>query len=415
MSDWLNRYLDYTKEMESPRIFHLWSGIAVLGHILGRKCWVNRGGKYKIFPGQIMVILVARSAIARKSTAIRMITPFLNVVPKWTAHKLPKKLSPQQLIQCMESIGSIPMGETSRPKFDPFDRRRDCCGLIVAEELGMFFTAEEFARALPTHICDFNDAPPGLNSFEFRKWKAEVWNPCVGQLGATTPKGMAKELPNEARQAGYLGRNILVYGEPTGKANSLTEEAEKEDDTLKLELEQDFIEIAKMRGEFRWSDSGKRTFDDWYYNYHDWVKTHIDAGIESDDTGYFGRKGDHVIRVATVLSASESGDMTLCSRHVKRTLSELGAVEKVIPNALAEMGAQRHAEVESKILNVLDRADDWIPRWKLAKEMRRFGDKRIRDASLESLLETKEIESDNVGGTVFVRKARSKEKKAKGD
>ena len=67
---WLETYLKYTEHLESPTLFHQWVAMAVAGHVLGRKVWLVRGGEYCIFPGQMMVVLVSPSAVARKSTAI---------------------------------------------------------------------------------------------------------------------------------------------------------------------------------------------------------------------------------------------------------------------------------------------------------------------------------------------------------
>jgi len=397
---WLEDYLEYTQDMESPRVFHYWSAVALLGHVLGRRCWVDRGGRYKIYPGQIMVILCARSAIARKSTAVLTAVPFLNCLPEWAACLLPSKLSPQQLIHELNLISM----DGSRPKHDPWGRRRDSCGLIAADELGFFFTSEEFARALPTHICAFNDAPLGNRRFAFRAWGENVWNACVGMLGATTPKGFADELPEPARQAGFLGRCIVVWGDPKGRANPLTDEATGFDKDLKLALEQEIQNIAQLHGEFRWSRSGKRVFDEFYHEHHEWVKKNVDTGLESDDTGYFGRKGDHVIRVATVVSASSSDEQLLRGQDVEKAITALGEIEKDIPRAFSEVGVARNARIETRILGILKKRGDWIPKWYLSQMVRRYGDKRTRDLALDTLLECREIDVERRGGTAYIRR-----------
>jgi hypothetical protein len=400
---WIENYLEYAKPLESPRVFHFWSAITLLGHVLGRRCWVDRGGRYKVFPGQIMTILVARSAIARKSTAIQLATPFLNAVPPWAAYQLPSKLSPQQLIREMHDISM----DGTLPRWDPSGRRRDSCGLIVADELGFFFTSEEFARALPTHICAFNDAPPGDKRFTFRSWAEVVWNACVGMLGGTTPKGLAEELPEVARQAGFLGRTIIVYGEPEGDPNPLTGAVTPQDQELKLRLEEELNEIAHLAGEFQWSRKGRAVYDDWYVKHHKWVKENIDAGAESDDTGYYGRKGDHVVRVAAVMSASSSDEMVLRAGDVERAIAALADNERNMPKAFSEMGVHHYAALETRILNILDRHKNWIPRWKLMQGIRRYGDKRTREQAIDSLTECREIRVDRKDGVTYIRRRRN--------
>src|SRR5262245_47344511 len=62
---WLDLYLKFTERQESPAEFHLWAGIAALGHVLGRRVWLDRFEGGKIYPAQIMVVIVSESAVAR--------------------------------------------------------------------------------------------------------------------------------------------------------------------------------------------------------------------------------------------------------------------------------------------------------------------------------------------------------------
>ena len=65
---WLEKYLEYTEDQESPSIFHLWVGLSLISAVLGRRVWIDRG-YYFLFPN-LYVVLVAGSARARKSTAL---------------------------------------------------------------------------------------------------------------------------------------------------------------------------------------------------------------------------------------------------------------------------------------------------------------------------------------------------------
>ena len=62
---WLDRYLDLVAETESPREFHFWCAMAGLGHVLGRRVWLDQH-RYRVYPGQMMVLLCSDSAVARK-------------------------------------------------------------------------------------------------------------------------------------------------------------------------------------------------------------------------------------------------------------------------------------------------------------------------------------------------------------
>src|SRR5437867_8440908 len=72
---WLDTYMEYTLDQESPDAFHLWTATTVLAAAMGRKCYINKG-YYKLYPN-LFVVLVAGAAKLRKSTAINLgiITP----------------------------------------------------------------------------------------------------------------------------------------------------------------------------------------------------------------------------------------------------------------------------------------------------------------------------------------------------
>ena len=68
LEDWLSSYLIYTEKQESPEKLHFWVGLSVLSAALKRQVWIDKG-YYKLY-SNIYVLLVAESAMLRKSTAM---------------------------------------------------------------------------------------------------------------------------------------------------------------------------------------------------------------------------------------------------------------------------------------------------------------------------------------------------------
>src|SRR5262249_57613461 len=64
---------------------------------------------------------------------------------------LPARTSPSMMIKSLQ-----PRDEVG----DPIDGA-DCVGLILASELGAFFSAEGFLETMATHVTNLNDAPHG--------------------------------------------------------------------------------------------------------------------------------------------------------------------------------------------------------------------------------------------------------------
>ena len=78
---WLDEYMHYTRNQESPALFHKWCGISAVGAALERHISIDMGeegekGAYQVRPN-LFIILVADPALCKKSTAIDMMSDLL--------------------------------------------------------------------------------------------------------------------------------------------------------------------------------------------------------------------------------------------------------------------------------------------------------------------------------------------------
>src|SRR5215472_4018520 len=278
MSDresWLEMYLRHTERLESPTQFHRWTAIAICGMVLGRKIWISKEGAYGVFPRSIMVCLVADSSMLRKSTAIRIGGRLLDAVRDrvpGAVNRLVDRTSPQAMLYDL-----TPRDETGEPIPDA-----DACACIVADELGAFFSSESFMETLSTHVTNLNDAPtgiwnPGTLSFApaFYRMKfmgageTVLRNPCIGMLGGTTPIGLARELPQQAKAGGFLARMLPVYAADTDReANAMLDPNPKGEPRLATELLDRLVEIRKLRGLVQVTEKGRRCYVEWYAEYN---------------------------------------------------------------------------------------------------------------------------------------------------
>jgi len=412
MIDFLEAYLEYTARQVSPRQFHLWSAVAVIGGVLERKVWFWALKKFKLYPGQIMVVLVSKSAITKKSTAAQLAVEFTRTLEPWQFYLLPKKLSPQQLLKCLERLEP----EEKVPMRDPDGRRVNGAGFIFARELGTFFTTEAFNEALATHINDLNDCPPGKIRLEFRSWKADLWQPCVSLLGCITPKGIAEELPKAARTAGSFGRVLWVFADHTTRRVSLADDPPPSDVELHRKLVRELEAIVTMRGEMHLSPKAKRWFNEWYHEIHE-PKLRRAEMPESEQTGYWGRKDAHVLRVGMVRAASRSRGLVIRREDVQWALKEIETIEKSFPAAMAEIGTNPYNDFERVLLETLERyssKSDWVDEQRLRQWLRRYGGDRRFTESRETLARAGEVDVKRQGDRWLWRRVYSTGRRIRG-
>jgi hypothetical protein len=389
-------YLKYTEHLESPTIFHQWVALAVAGHVLGRKVWLVRGGEYCIFPGQMMVVLVSPSAIARKSTAIEAGVKLIESLPVGMANVLPTKTSPQQLLQALQ-----PVDEEGVPIEDA-----DCVGLIVASELGSFFSAEGFLETMATHVTALFDAKHGLIDpqtlvpeprrvkFEFRSWSITLLNPCAGLVGGTTPMGIAEELPKAARQAGFLGRVLWIYSHDTDREpNDLTEMMPFNVSKTRAALVDGLVRMAHKQGPFRFTKQGKGCFSQWYHDVNiPYLKT-LDVDIVKE-SGYFGRRGDHLLRTAMVLAGMEEDEeLWLREKAIQAAIGMLKTVEKQLNMSMHQVGVARSTEYYERLLYFLSRRKAGATKRDILRALWRYGKLTDLDEALQTLTHAGKVRS----------------------
>jgi hypothetical protein len=376
--------------------------------VLGRRVWNVRfapgGFTYGIFPGQVMVCLVAASALLRKSTAIDVMGRLLREL-EGKVNLLPARTSPQQLMKSLQ-----PTDETG----DPVDGA-DCVGLILASELGAFFSSEGFLETMATHVTNLNDAPHGRYDPEqgifrsrtvklkFIGWEQELLNPCVGMLAATTPTGMARELPAQAQTAGLFGRMLMVYQARTDRnPNALVDKPPRREMLRLHSLEEGLLEglqkMAELGGEFSLSKQARAFFRDWYREHCDAHK----SGAATYESGYIGRKADHAIRVGMILSGMElvmgkwpPERLLVREGHLRTALSWLGRLEPGFERAIGEIAAVRRTSLADVILAYLTKPRQrgrWISRRQIQQRIwyRCQSGKELR-AALASLVEVDKL------------------------
>ena len=409
---WLQRYLEHTSRMESPTIFHQWVAIGAVGHVLGRRVFLSRNGSYGTFPGQIMVCLVGDSSITRKTTAINVATQLLRKVGRLVPESiniLPDRASPQQMIQRLQPQDSE--GNTLED--------RDAVGLILAGELGSYFSSEGFMETLATHVTRMNDAPVGAWNKKKRRFEPEFYemdfishgqktqlrNPCVGMLAGTTPTGLAKELPEQALIGGFLARTILVYAsESDREPNSLLDP----DPPVQVfdDLVKDLVWMAKLRGMVRITDEARQLYDNWYTAYQQSYTTvrmrQLTRGLHMI-TGYRGRKQDHLLRVAMVLAAMSRSSkvengverLWIFPNHLKAALRLLDQLEPGFERCFEFFGGGDRVGLEGKLTRMLSKPramKRWYQRDYLVRRMHYYNFRAPAvDDALRQLLAAQEI------------------------
>lgn len=410
--DFIETYCDFTRHQASPTVFHRWAAVAVLGAALERRVWLTRGyEKLRVYPGQLMVVLVGDSALQKKTTACDFATDLLYGLQPWQLQILPKKTSPNRLAKLLERQTDEGMPITYPEGHVRVGKRVNSSGFINAGELAVFFSTDNYNEMLAATINELNDAKSGKHRIEFNAYQVDLWNPLVGMLGAITPKGIAQELPKAARTAGFFGRILWVHASGGSRPNSLTKRIPEERET-KERLREGVSNLANMYGPYTFTKQGEAYFDSWFYDEYTPHLERLDAYNMLDTTGYWGRKDSHVLRVAMVCSASRSWgqDRFLKQADLARAVTWLADIEKGFPEAMASIGVGPYTEENTRVVQYIESrseryAEGWVPKKDIASFANRLG---LRGQAIEDCLlrlrDAETLERDFKGGIPHYRR-----------
>lgn len=361
---WLNTYLDYTREQESPESFHRWTGITILSAAIGRNLKIDRT-YYKIFPN-LFVILVAGSGMCRKSSAIHIGVRILKAI-KDPPLMFSQKITAEALIQALQ------------------EHMRDgtMVGLVYADELSVFMGGDAVKSGLIPLLTNLYDGHDEWSYHTRGRGVEKLENVCISMIAASTLEWLKNSIPMDAIGGGFTGRIIFIHEACPNKPNLFPKKCEGFD-TMFHNLVHDLDEISRYKGDVIITDGALRYMEDWYINKHFYEPR------DPNVSGYYARKHDHVLKVATLLSVSEGPSITVTEKHIVDALTLLEHTEQKLEEVAATVSTSTASSSTEKVLDVIRRYKR-IEHSTLLQKCWRFTSAQDMQLIIQTLVEGKQI------------------------
>lgn len=325
--NFIQQFLEFTTEYESPGSFFKWSAYSIVAAVLRNNVYLTEG--YRIICPNIYVLLLATSAMHRKS------------VPVGLAGDLVGEIRNTKIIRGRTSIQAVLDDlagiETDRRTGQPI--RGGSC-ILCAEELASFIVQSPETVPILTDIYDYRKEWDS----RLRGGKFKIQDMCVSLIAASNEIHF-KEVYNQlAIYGGLLGRTFLVKPNEFRKGNSLIKQ-EKEKYDIKPLIDK-LREISKLKGEMIFSEDATIEFDCWYNSWRETCKT------SSDKSGIVGRIHTGVKKIA-MINAAQRNELVINKDDI------LGAIDEcleLLPNYdafIMSSGKSSNAETASILINEL--------------------------------------------------------------
>ena len=321
--DWVTSFMDYASFGEAPKHFYFWTAVSTIAGALRRKVYIDQA--YFRWYCNMYVILVAPPGIVSKSTTAGIGMQLLRKVPEIKFG--PDVVTWQALLSSFaeSTLGYEKDGE-----------------IHVMSPLTL--ESSEFGNLLNPQDTEMIDLLVSLwdgksGTFE-KKTKHSgndsVENPWINLIACTTPSWIAGNFPEYMIGGGFTSRCVFVYADKKAKyvaypgrhvPKDMTETARK--------LIEDLTTISQLSGEYKLTPEAIEWGETWYHHHYSHKPENLD---DERFGGYIARKQTHLHKLAMILTASQSNNLTITADTLQLACTMITDLEPDMSLVFSKIG-----------------------------------------------------------------------------
>jgi hypothetical protein len=377
----LDDYKTFTSGNEAHPNYHLWCALVALSSIVSRRVYIEQGF-FRVY-ANLYVVLVGPPG-NRKTTAMsvsKTLMRELKTIPM-TAECITKEALVQSMAENERAFQPAPKdGAALMPTvYTPYT--------VCVTELSQFVGASK------ENMIDFLTTIYDQDFYENKtknKGTDTIIGPYLVVLACTTPAWITARLRDDVISGGFSRRALFVYETERGERipfPEVTAEARLAWDRV-VEYSRKLLEVS---GVFQWDHKAK----DWYSH---WYKT-LDIPDDPTVQGYYETKHMQLLKVAMLVSCSESTDLILRIDHLKRALEILDHMEINLPRVFEGIGRNELNAIASKVIEVVTRGNGCMPEKKVYAVMFAEGTQGELDQVINHLISSDKLKRSNLEKTI---------------
>jgi len=374
--DFITAYLDYVDNGFAPRKFHVWSALSLLAGALERKVWLPWNHHVVHYPN-LYVMLVAFPGVGKSASAGAAVS-LLSDLNRQTRdiNFIPERITEAAVYSAMSEGSSFTMGSK-----------------VYMHSSGFWYGPEASAHLRDVYgdfiatLTDFYDCRTEVKTRTEGKGLRILKNTCFNLLTACTFDYLSRLITDENIMGGFASRITYVINR-----DKLVRDSEFQDgggdpekelrlQEFRASLLHDLGEIHRMAGPFK----AHKTFGDLWKAWHKKFEAERQEHPSEKMQSLLARKNATVLKVAMILSASESDAKILTPDHWEQAMALVNDVEKDLPGMLRESRAgQIHSQdsLTQAIFRYFEKKPDNVVLAELKKALflRGFDPRRVETA-----------------------------------
>lgn len=338
---WLDSFMDYCDNMESPKEWLLWSGISTLSSTIKRNCYIWYRG-IKFFPNQYIILVgppgIGKGEAISRGYDLAFNAKCVNYIKDWH--------TPQEILEELSegfSTVNLKVGQIITTNI-----LKDHTTCIIAPELAVFLQNYDNMHSL---LCAWWDQ----NKFEYKtknKGKHAIEDMSVSLLGGCVPdyvRSLSKDRLAPIT-GGFTARTIFVYATDKYQLVKNNFGAPKQNiSKLKDDLINDLKHISNLQGELTIDDQAAKLWEKVYEAHNRRRDNDSDAS-----QNFKSRISSHIIKTAITTSISESDSFTITRDHLQRAISYVEGIRDKVDIVFRSVGESPIASIQAKLLTYID-------------------------------------------------------------
>lgn len=378
MTNWIDQFLEATKEVETPKQWLKWSALCSISAIVAPNVYMNKGGKYRLRPN-LFVLLVGDSGLG-KGYGISVSRRLVKLVN--TTRVISGRGSIEGIIKALATTRSAEGGQV------PI---KDSRGYLNSGEFAASLYESTHALTILTDLYDghYNDDWENtLKNSPIEKLK----DICLTLLSGANQDMFDLAIDKHHLGGGFIGRTLLIKETKRAKSNSLLDDDE---DDLDLEaLAVHLRVLSRVSGKFHITPEAKARYDEWFYPYRD-------KGTD-DKTGTYQRLNDHVLKVTMCLALAREEKLIIEAEDINTALEYCQQAVGAARQVTAGTGQNDLASKVKAFMYILVNA----PEYKISREqvlVKGFHDFNSVDLDkiVDTLMQTGFIKQFSPNSTIY--------------
>ena len=335
---WLEDYLKFVENSESPISYHRWSAISLIAGALQRRVYMKRGHSL-IYPN-MYIVLVGPSGLSRKGEPIQIARTFLEQL---NVAIIPEDNSKESIARDMHDCTNNFTDQTTGRIMT------QAAVTCFSEEMAVFCGYQNIG--LLSNMTNWYDSRDKWERRTKNQGIDEINGVCFNFLSATDPSWLPGILPKEAIGGGFTSRVIFVVEDRKRKTIADPDEFPA-DEYLRAKLLADLEIVMTLTGQMRFNRGAKEIHDKWYNREEQLMQTGKHPISDPFLHGYIARRETHLRKLCMCLSASRDNNLVVVEEDINRAVDMLEEIEPKMHQVFKGMGTTKYAAETQLVLEL---------------------------------------------------------------